>query len=87
MFLERLRKIRKRIRRGKEIFVPDQLQIIGQGNVPLQWSVLKYFEPISLHKNLSAHKPKNAEEQKTLMDILWKVLRFSCTQRMYTLSE
>jgi hypothetical protein len=84
---ERLRKIRQRIRRGKQIVVPEQPRIIRQGNIPLQWSVLKYFEPISLHKNVSAHKPKNDEEHRTLIDILWKVLLFSCTQQMYNLSE
>ena len=38
-----------------------------QDNMQIQWSILKYFEPISLHEN-----KKHREEQKTLQDIFWR---------------
>lgn len=33
----------------------------------IQWSILKYFEPISLHGNR-----KHPEDQKTVQDIYWR---------------
>ena len=54
----------------------------------MQWSVLKYFEPISLHQNLNnPAKPKGAEEQRTLMDIVWKVSPCTRKQKMHRLLD
>jgi len=54
----------------------------------MQWSVLKYFEPISLHQNLNnPAKPKGAEEQRTLMDIVWKVSPCTRKQKMHRLPQ
>ena len=38
-------------------------------NMQIQWSILKYFEPISLHPNT-----KHPEDEKFVIDIYWKVI-------------